>query len=678
MIRILFCVLLLIKSVTNAHASFGSSCVPVAITGDAVYLTNYTAYGYLVQFIDSNIYVPNGSCNDNLPHIVVCIQNGNTAAGSPPCDLVTFLPDGRGQALQNISTNPLLSQNVILHNIELRAQYIGQNICLTMPTSYGYTPLVCKALSPAVIPPAPQDGITCQSVVQRCSSSTASQSTFNFSGRAMECLSETLQGLFYPQPPCTSDPRLNITWLNSFAVFQQALATTVRALLMMYVIGFGISIALHTASLNLETIISFLMKAILVCYFAVGLGPAYFSNGQKTVHTGMLEWGLPIFTQLTNDLATIVFAAGGAHGLCDFDTTKYPQGKGYYALWDKIDCKLGAYLMSKKIYNIGIARGNFTEVTGLPAENDTTLPMPSALTGYNSINDAASASEVTGQMGLFFVLFHFLLGGYIIIVFCLLSFLIIFLTLILGFISLYNVAFLTLNVLIYISPIFIPMVLFARTKSYFDAWLRVTLSCALQPMVMAGFIAIVMTLYDDVIFQDCVFRLHEYTDGRRYLSTFELRLPADLAAQNLCMGSPGYLLINYMLGAGWKEVGLLIVSVTIIKDTLSIMAGSVMLLIFSGIFYYFLDSIYTFAAEVTSGTSMASVLLNMKDMAKFMQDKMEAAAEMAVKKTMGKSAGSDKKSDKGGGGEGGPKAGGGESDPKDEGGEERGPKAENS
>ncbi|CAN7976171.1 unnamed protein product, partial [Ixodes persulcatus] len=75
-----------------------------------------------------------------------------------------------------------------------------------------------------------------------------------------------------------------------------------------------------------------------------------------------------------------------------------------------------------------------------------------------------------------------------------LVFSVIFLSILLYFITHYLVCMITIYVMTYISPIFIPMALFTRTKAYFDGWLKVCISCALQPAVIAGFIALLITI----------------------------------------------------------------------------------------------------------------------------------------------------------------------------------------
>jgi type IV secretion system protein VirB6 len=197
------------------------------------------------------------------------------------------------------------------------------------------------------------------------------------------------------------------------------------------------------------------------------------------------------------------------------------------------------------------------------------------------------------------------------------------------------------------------MVLFQRTKTYFDSWLKVTLSCALQPMIVAGFIAFAMNLYDDVLFGGCKFLRHDYSNGTNFMSTFEPRLPQ--GDYESCVSSPGYMILGYILGYGWDSVGAIIFTVNFAKDELNLLGNSALLLVFSYIMGFFIDNIYSMAADLTSGTNMSRVALNVKQMATAMQQKITENGSKALDKlqNMGGKKGSKdddkgKKDDKGG------------------------------
>jgi len=141
-------------------------------------------------------------------------------------------------------------------------------------------------------------------------------------------------------------------------------------------------------------------------------------------------------------------------------------------------------------------------------------------------NNGIDALGEVGSLIFFTVMFGFFMAGNIIIVMMGLVFAIVFMSVLLYFLTAYLVCMATLYALAYISPIFIPMVLFERTKGYFDSWLKLFISCALQPVVIRGFIALLLTVYDSAIYGNCEYKRHDYSAGEYNFSTFELRLPA--------------------------------------------------------------------------------------------------------------------------------------------------------
>jgi type IV secretion system protein VirB6 len=579
--------------------NFGTSCATPLVSGDNGYLQNNTIYGYLQQMIDSKTYVPSGSCTDKLQQLTICISNPTRS--NPPCDLVTLFPNTT-TLLTQISTNPVFANDVSLSTVQLSVSIIGSDICLTMPTPYGNQSLVCKALGniEEITPPVDQD--TCSPAAQACIGINYSQSIFNFSGGAVECVVQTLNNIFFDNTQCPANETSYLISLKAFSAFQAALQNAVKALLIIYVIGYGLNILLEGGKVSLDSIVGFVMKFLLVAYFSVGLGPVYFTDtGKATTHNGMVEWGLPILTQATTDFAEMMFAAGGKRSLCSFDVDAYPNGGGGYALWDVIDCKLGAYFGIKSVYNLGdvIGSNHLTEV-GVINPPMATRPLSSTI----DADDSAS-----GELAIFCVLFLLMIGGGFLIVIALFYFLLIFFGFVFGFISIFTVCMITLHALVYIAPIFVPMALFERTKGYFDAWTKALIGCALQPMVIAGFTAIIITMYDGLLYGGCEFVIHQYESiySMPYRA-FEMVIPVDNAAK--CVASPAYMLLAYILGAGAAQDNYIFFTIDYINDIYNLVGQALILMVLSNIFYYFSLSLYRFAADLTGGIDTSGVAIS--------------------------------------------------------------------
>jgi len=64
----------------------------------------------------------------------------------------------------------------------------------------------------------------------------------------------------------------------------------------------------------------------------------------------------------------------------------------------------------------------------------------------------------------------------------------------------YLIALIGLTFMIMLGPIFIPLVIFKVTKGYFDKWLNIIVSFALQPVIMFAYVALMIIAFDKAIF----------------------------------------------------------------------------------------------------------------------------------------------------------------------------------
>ncbi len=589
------CCLVLFSS--KVFAGFGDPCPSVSFAVDD-YLRQNTAYGHLLYSIDMT-GTPNG-CDATDPQFKFCLKNKD---GSPiECKVITLnLNDSKRLSELSTDNNPDLGGNTLLKDIILTVKIIDKRLCLVMSTSKGQLPLACKnTTTPTPIPPPNEQ---CRNIGKTCyMGTTRSQSLLNFSGLAVDCVKETLDKVFFRYSSC--DPKndqISLTALNPFSTFQESLKISIRAALILYVMFFAVNMILSKEYGNLDKIASFVMKLIVVTYFATGLGPVYFKGGKETTENGMLQYGLPLLTELTPQFAQIVFNAGGSRGLCEYDTSKYKDGYKFYALWDAVDCRIGYYL------GMGLYYNTESVLNGIPSRSVPGKNKNNPVNFKKPGNEAPDALRKVGGFRFLTVMFGLLLSGQIIIVASGIIFSVIFVSIILYFITHYLVCLVTIYVMTYISPIFIPMVLFTRTKAYFDAWLKICISCAVQPAVVAGFIALLLTMYDSAIYKNCEFMRHDYTySSDVQFSTFELRLPN--ANTDDCKNSAGYKLLRYYSGEGWEKHLLSLFPIkSIVVDVVSLLVDLLYVLIFSIIFYYFSKSISQFAAELTGGPIMDSV-----------------------------------------------------------------------
>jgi type IV secretion system protein VirB6 len=586
--------LVLFLSANSAHAdTFGESCSALPLFDTTDYLVKGTAYGYIRSNIDMKTYAID-ACEKGGSEFKFCIRN---ATGSPDfCSSVT-MNIGDQRALSSMNANPDVGQYTTLKDIVLEVKAIENNVCLLMPTSRGMIPLMCRnGTKEEIIPPG--EAAVCKNLGKSCyDGRSKSQSLFSFSGLTIHCLRDTLNKVFYVGDEC---PRLEedlaFSMLQPFPVFQDIMKRAVRAALILYVLVYGFKLAMNGEHAHLDKVAMFIIKFILVTYFAVGLGGSSPASGTNDLQNGMTGFALPILVEVTTDFTEMAFYAGGSQGLCNFDVNKYESGYEFYKIWDAIDCRIGYYLGMQILYNMAAV---LTSVSGHVEESVG-----------NAIDFGAGGGDglqVLSDVGLFSyltVIFGMFMGGQIMIVAMGLFFVVFFISVLMYFITVYLVCIVSLYVLAYISPIFITFALFDRTKPYFDSWLKVVISCTLQPAVIGGFIAILLTVYDSAIYGTCEFQRHDYTSGEISFSTFEPREPAIEVEK--CYSSFGFKLMKYYLGYGWENKKLAFFETYVIDDYLNMGLSLTYVMMYVFIFYFFMKSASQFAADITGGPNIES------------------------------------------------------------------------
>ncbi len=598
-VLIVFVQSVLVLSAHFAHAdTFGDSCSALPLFDTTEYLVNDTAYGYLQQNIDMKTYVDD-ACDKGSSEFKFCIRNAAGAANY--CSPVT-MNIGDISTLGSINANPAIGGDPSLKDIVLEVRAVENEVCLLMPTSRGMLPLMCRdGIGEELV----QEGESevCKTLGQSCyDGRSKSQSLLSFSGLTIHCLRDTLNKVFYVGDECPRiEEDLTYTMLQPFPAFQDAMKMAVRAALILYVIIYGFRIAMNGEYAHIDKVALFVIKFLLVTYFAVGLGETSFESGKEVSKNGMTGFALPVLVETTSNFTEIVFMAGGSQGLCDFDASKYESGYEFYKVWDAIDCRIGYYLGMQILYNMGTVLNSLSSTVA-----DGVSGSPANLGSEGS--DGIEALSKIGAFTFFSVMFGMFMAGQIVIVLMGLLFVVFFVSVLLYFMTAYLVCMVTLYVMAYISPIFITMALFDRTKAYFDSWLKIVVSCTLQPAVIGGFIAILLTVYDSAIYGNCEFQRHDYNVGEFNFSTFELREPA--VEVEKCHESLGFKLMKYYLGQGWEKKIVIIFEIVKINDYLNMALSLIYVMIYVFIFYFFVKTISEFAADLTGGPSMATVTVS--------------------------------------------------------------------
>lgn len=599
--------------------AYGKSCPgftasPQSINSP-VTICSSSPYCYILNYININ----QNSCNDETNSITLDIKTSiNTTSYNSSTPLITVVINNGNtpMPISSLFVGSDIALDPIIRNVKLWVTNIGTTtLCLYTNTIYGPQPLLCKAAPPSFTPPPPTTLRQCSVSSKTCydPDSSHSRSIFNFTGVAYQCLTETLDRTFYLNTPeCMTSDGVNLSLVNIFVNFQNALRNSVAAAIVLYVIFFGIKILLGEVDMKLSSASTFVMKIVLVFYFSVGLGPISYVNGNENQNNGVVTWVLPLFKGVSMDLASIVFNAGSDKALCKFNASDYPKGYGYYAIWDSIDCRISHY------FGLAAAWGRGDEL-----KKYTPVVKPSNVTAFPQLNNSGSHTpNLFNSSDVFLwprIISGLMNGGFIMLVIFSLVSVLLFTSILIGFISSILICTVTLYLMVYLSPIFVPMALFKQTKGYFDGWLRIVISMALQPMVIIGFLAFMLLVFDSFIYNGCSFLVKTYTipsySGlvNREFDFFQLGY---LGSDATCKASPAYSFYKYYSGKGWIVISLLLFEFVAITNPVSDFHSAMFLLFFiTIIFYFFSQIVVDLASDITSGPSLKSVSISAASLA---------------------------------------------------------------
>ena len=206
---------LLVSSLEVMAANYGVPCSGVVMPTDP-YLEQSTAYGHIKNNIDI-VSIPD-ACTTDDSQITFCLKNKDAS-----CKTISMKLD-ESRKLGELSTdnNPDLGGDPLLKDIVLSVKVLNGMFCLTMPTSRGIMPLTCRTTS---LPPSTNPDEECRYIAKTCYMGTSnSQSIFNFSGLAVDCVKETLDQVFFRHTSCVpTSEKVSLLALNPFSAFQETL-----------------------------------------------------------------------------------------------------------------------------------------------------------------------------------------------------------------------------------------------------------------------------------------------------------------------------------------------------------------------------------------------------------------------------------------------------------------------
>ncbi|WP_341819252.1 type IV secretion system protein [Wolbachia endosymbiont (group A) of Brachyopa scutellaris] len=314
-----------------------------------------------------------------------------------------------------------------------------------------------------------------------CFSSYVSEACYNQAGSKslapipvtsmiVQCIKESLDNLVAGKGAPNGE--------SFISVAQKRLKNTVTAVLVLALILFSIK-AMSGGVQRPQEMYMLIIKFALVIYFTTGSTMSHYYGE---------------LTRLSNGLSEIVLKASSeSKGICNYKAgTDYEYTRAgkrvsysYLAPWDRLDCRILFYL-GAPLDGIGGKIG-----TGGVATLAVLL-------------GAAPVLLVAGSViGIIFA------GGQMLVALVCIFMAVLMMMVILWLCYVFILSLVALSVIIILSPLFIPMVLFQHTKGYFEGWVKELITYSLYPVILFAFLSFMFIACDKIYFKNLNFELDE-------------------------------------------------------------------------------------------------------------------------------------------------------------------------
>lgn len=257
---------------------------------------------------------------------------------------------------------------------------------------------------------------------------------------------------------------------NYFKRIQEVFRSIIIGMLTIYIMIAGFKSGLggilvfagKDAMKNWQSVMKALFKLSLVVYFTLGDGwqNMFFEGiykGADEVSGIIMELSAPLDSKGEVWDAKLDGCQFDSQSLALKGLSDYAAGKEYLRTWDTLDCKVARYLGYSTSGEL---------VSGLLIALATTLFIP--------------------VVGLFIFVALMFFGIFM-------------LTIAIFLAHLFIMSSISIVVLVYISPLVIPTILFKRTSNMFKKWLSLLTSFAIQPVIATVYVAIFVGVVDNVL-----------------------------------------------------------------------------------------------------------------------------------------------------------------------------------
>ncbi|WP_038199156.1 TrbL/VirB6 family protein [Wolbachia pipientis] len=314
-----------------------------------------------------------------------------------------------------------------------------------------------------------------------CFSSYVSEACYNQAGSKslapipvtsmiVQCIKESLDNLVAGKGAPNGE--------SFISVAQKRLKNTVTAVLVLALILFSIK-AMSGGVQRPQEMYMLIIKFALVIYFTTGSTMSHYYGE---------------LTRLSNGLSEIVLKASSeSKGICNYKAgTDYEYTRAgkrvsysYLAPWDRLDCRILFYL-------------------GAPLDGIGGKIGTGGVTTLAVLLGAAPVLLVAGSViGIIFA------GGQILVALVCIFMAVLMMMVILWLCYVFILSLVALSVIIILSPLFIPMVLFQHTKGYFEGWVKELITYSLYPVILFAFLSFMFIACDKIYFKNLNFELDE-------------------------------------------------------------------------------------------------------------------------------------------------------------------------
>ena len=285
--------------------------------------------------------------------------------------------------------------------------------------------------------------------------------------RAAQCIKETLTNLFVDSSRGCANGTV-------FSRIQNAFRDIVVTALTLYIIFWGVRIAIGQQVPGPGEAFMAMLKFSLVIYFVI-------DDAWEIYFEDILE--------ISMELALIMLQGGNTINSCVFDPATYapadatPEGYvqryEWMALWDTLDCKLMTYL------GFDLTSWSMNDIHG------------SEYSAIQQSGESGTPAALKIGSALFFA------WGFVPWILSILFF-VLFLMFTITAVQSWVISILALTILIFLSPVFIPMSLFSQTKKFFEEWLSELISFVVYPVILFAFLGLTLATFDSFFFGNSV------------------------------------------------------------------------------------------------------------------------------------------------------------------------------